>query len=202
MPPNVWTVEVSHPAETPNGESPVRRNIASRYGLSETPHPSIRTIYDLIQFNGFRWGAEPCFGTRKVIKIHHEKQMITKIVDGVSKQVEKAWMFWELGPFEYRTYREVAKEGLNVGAGLVKLGMGKGDKLAIYADTSYVFFLLELMGEGKLAAYGSRYLLEPIALINISRGIPVDANRHCLCNSRRRGSNSLPKRNRHKNNIS
>lgn len=138
MPPKIWTVEVSHPAETPKGESPVRRNVTSRYGLSETPHPAIRTIYDLIQFNGFRWGDNPCFGARRVIKIHHEKQTVTKIVNGVQTQVEKTWMYWELGPFEYKSYRLVAKEGLNVGAGLIKLGLENGDKLAIYADTSYV----------------------------------------------------------------
>jgi long-chain acyl-CoA synthetase len=136
---NVWTVEVTHPAETPKGESPVRRNVASRHGLSETPHPAIRTIYDLVQFSANRWGDARCFGTRKVIKIHKETQNVTKLVNGSPKTVAKAWMFWELGPFEYRSYKEAMKEGLDVGAGLVKLGLEKGDKVAIYADTSYAF---------------------------------------------------------------
>jgi hypothetical protein len=134
----VWTVEVTHPAETPKGESPVRRNVASRYGLSDTPHPSIRTLYDLTQFSAKRWVDERCFGTRKVVKIHRESQTVTKLVNGVPKAVQKEWMFWELGSFEYRSYKEAAKEGLDLGAGLVKLGLGKGDKVAIYADTSYV----------------------------------------------------------------
>lgn len=137
MSPTVWTVEVTHPAETPKGESPVRRNVASRHGLSETPHPSIRTLYDLAQFSAKRWGDNHCFGTRKVIKIHREKQSVTKIVNGTPKSVEKEWMFWELGPFEYRSYRQAVQEGLDVGSGLVKLGLGKGDKVALYADTSY-----------------------------------------------------------------
>jgi long-chain acyl-CoA synthetase len=141
MSPKVWTVEVTHPAETPKGESPVRRHVDARYGLSETPHPAIRTIYDLVQFNALRWGDTKCFGTRKVVKIHKEKQVLTKLVNGVKKDQEKTWMFWELGPFEYRSYRQVAKEGLDVGAGLVKLGLEKGDKVAVYADTSYVSFV-------------------------------------------------------------
>ena len=142
MAPKVWTVEVTHHAETPNGESPVRRHHAARHGLSETPHPAIRTIYDLTQFNARRWGDDRCFGTRKVIKIHNEIQMVTKIVDGVQKTVEKKWMYWELGPFEYRSYKQVGEEVLTIGAGLVELGLRKGDKVAIYADTSYMIPLL------------------------------------------------------------
>ena len=68
-----------------------------------------------------------------------------KIVNGVQTQVEKTWMYWELGPFEYKSYRQVAKEGLNVGAGLIKLGLENGDKLAIYADTSYVLCYFKLI---------------------------------------------------------
>src|SRR5271169_1490437 len=99
-----WTLEVTHTAQTPKGESPVRRNIISPHALSDSPHPSIRTVYDLVQFNARRHGDAPCFGTRKVVKIHVEKQTVTKIVNGVATPVEKSWMFWELGPFQYRSY--------------------------------------------------------------------------------------------------
>jgi long-chain acyl-CoA synthetase len=132
-----WTQEITHPAETPNGETPVRRNVLSPHALSESPHPSIRTVYDLIQFNGRRHGDAPCFGTRKVKKVHVEKQVLKRVVNGVETPVEKSWMFWELGPFEYRSYKEVAVEGLTIGHGLSKLGLEKGDKIALYADTSY-----------------------------------------------------------------
>ena len=138
MSPKVYTVEITHPAETPKGESPVRRNVNARHGLSDTPHPAIRTLYDLAQFNARRWGDKPCFGTRKVIKIHNETQIVRKIVDGQPTSIEKAWMYWELGPFTYRSYEEAVREGLDLGAGFVKLGLGKGDRVAIYADTSYV----------------------------------------------------------------
>jgi long-chain acyl-CoA synthetase len=131
------TVEVTHKAETPNGESPVRRLALSQHALTDTPHPAVRSIYDLAQFNAKKWGDKPCFGTRKVIKVHHETTTVTKLINGVSKQIDKKWTFWELGPFEYKSYKEVAQEGLDIGAGLVKLGLGKGDRMAIYADTSY-----------------------------------------------------------------
>jgi len=137
MSPKVVTVEVTTRAETPNGESPIRRNIAARNGLSETPDPAIKTLYDLAQVSAKRWGDNPCFGTRRVIKIHKEVKTVTKVVDGNTMTVDKEWMFWELGPFTYRSYKEAMQEGLHVGAGLVKLGLRKGDKVAIYADTSY-----------------------------------------------------------------
>jgi len=61
---------------------------------------------------------------------------------------ERVRIFWELGPYEFRSYKEVASEGLNLGAGLRKLGLAKGDKLNIYAETScvpHVSSLIECM---------------------------------------------------------
>ena len=60
---------------------------------------------------------------------------------GTRLSLQQTGFNWELGPFEYRSYKQVAKEGLDVGAGLVKLGLEKGDKVAVYADTSYVPFV-------------------------------------------------------------
>ena len=127
MSPKSRIVEVKHPVEIPKGEIIVPRNILSQYALTETPHPEVRTIYDLVQYNALRWGDNPCFGTRRVIKIHAEAQTGAK----------NSRMFWELGPYEYRSYRQVAQEGLHLGSGLRKMGLETGDKVAIYADTSY-----------------------------------------------------------------
>lgn len=132
MSPKLCNVEVTHLTQTPKGETTVRRNASSLLALTETPHPAVHTIYDLVQFNALRWGDTRCFGTRNVIKVHTEKQR------DVVGSAERAQVFWELGPYEYRTYQQVAQEGMNVGFGLRKLGLAKGDKLAIYADTSYI----------------------------------------------------------------
>ena len=144
MSPKMWTVAVTHPVETPKGETTVRRNALSPHALTETPHPAVRTIYDLVQWNGLRWGDAPCFGTRKVVKVHVERQAFK--MDGSETVSEKIRMFWELGPFEYRSYKQVAQEGLEVGSGLSNLGLVKGDKIAIYADASYIsrFFVADV----------------------------------------------------------
>ena len=132
-----FTVEVTTLAETRKGETPIRRNAQTKDKLIDTPYPSCQSIYHLVQDNAKRWGDKPCFGTRKVIKIHNETTIVNKIVDGGVKPIEKKWMFWELGPFEWKSYKQVAQEGLDIGAGLVKIGLGKGDRIAIYAETSF-----------------------------------------------------------------
>src|SRR5579871_278764 len=110
------TVEVSTPDETPAGETTVRRNKISRYALTETPHPAIRTVYDLFQFNAARWGDNPCFGTRRVIKLHFENDSVTTAGVGSPSPPASAKprMFWELGPFEYRSYKQAAEEGIHI----------------------------------------------------------------------------------------
>ena len=129
---HLWTVEVSDPAETPAGETTVRRNALSPHALTETPHPSIRTIFDLLHFSAIRWGDAPCLGTRNVINMYseelHEKRGGTN----------RTRTLWELGPYEYRTYREVVSEVSTLASGLSAIGLAPGDRAAIYAETSYV----------------------------------------------------------------
>src|SRR5436190_24268434 len=109
-------------------------------------------------------------------------------------------MFWELGPFEYRSYKEVAREGLDVGAGLVKLGLGKGDKMAIYADTSYPSdnSMLTFRANWQLIAQGG-YLCE---FIDSSGGVSINAYRYGIRDSRRRRSCPFPQRNKSKSDLS
>ena len=132
MPSSLWTVEVTKQTETPDGETPVRRNAISPHALTQTPHPSVRTVFDLLRFAASRWGDAPCFGTRKVIKVH------TEALDGKSVETNGMRMFWELAPYEYRTYREVVSEVSALASGLRAMGLEPGDKVAIYAETSYL----------------------------------------------------------------
>lgn len=141
MSPKLWTVEVTDPAQTPKGETTVRRNVSYPHALTETPDPAISTVYDLVQFSANRWGDKPRFGTRKIIKIHTEEDAVPKGVNGVSEP--KVFMFWELGPYEYQSYKQAAQEGLHVGSGLRKLGLEKDDKITIYAETSYFPYFSE-----------------------------------------------------------
>lgn len=70
---------------------------------------------------------------------------------------EKTRLFWALGPYEYRTSKQAAQEELDTGFGLRKLGLEKGDKVAIYAETSYITLYLFGLIQCNLAIDGSRY---------------------------------------------
>jgi long-chain acyl-CoA synthetase len=61
---------------------------------------------------------------------------VQKVVDGVTKEVDKEWTFFELSGFSFLTYSEYDKMVLQVGAGLRKLGLDPGDKLHVFASTS------------------------------------------------------------------
>ena len=143
MSPKSCTVEVGTPAQT-SGETTVRRNSSWAHALTDTPHPSIHTIFDLVQFNARRWGEGSCFGTRKVINVQTET--IGATINGKEGLASKGEiLFWELGPYEYRSYNEVALEGLDLGGGLRRMGLSSGDRVHIYAETSYIFTLSSLI---------------------------------------------------------
>ena len=77
-------------------------------------------------------------GSRKVIQEHTDEKMMTKIVDGQERQVPKKWTFWELSPYQYRSFKQVGEEFAALGSGLRNLGLNPGDRIELYAGTSYL----------------------------------------------------------------
>lgn len=64
--------------------------------------------------------------------------MIKKVVDGKEQAVPKKWTYYELSEYTYLSFVEFEKLALQIGAGLRKLGMQKGDKLQLFASTRFV----------------------------------------------------------------
>ena len=104
-------------------------------------HPYILTVYDLVRNAVDEWRDKDCLGSRKIVKKHEEEKHTTKLIDGVEQQVTKKWVYSELSPYEYRTYRDLGAESNSIGAGLRKLGLKPGDRVGLYADTSYYFLI-------------------------------------------------------------
>jgi len=131
-----FSVEVTQ--DTAKGEGRIRRNklVASKDLLTQ-PRPEISTVYELLQYSIKKFGDKNCMGHRKVIKEHTEEKMITRVVDGEERQTPKKWTFWELSPYIYRSFKEVGEESAALGAGLRNLGLKPGDKIELYAGTSY-----------------------------------------------------------------
>jgi len=85
------------------------------------------TIYEIWQSSVKKHADRNCFGTRPLIKIHEEK----KLVDGV----ERVMTYPEMGAFEWITYKEAGERVNNFASGLSRLGLKKGEAVAIFEET-------------------------------------------------------------------
>lgn len=118
------------------GETIPRRNPATVNGLVEKPEEGVETIFDIIRSSSQKYGNAKALGSRKLIKTHQEVKKVKKIIDGVEQEVDKKWTYFELSEYNYMSFTEYEQLILQVGAGLRKIGMEKGDKLHIFAATS------------------------------------------------------------------
>ena len=132
-----FSVEVTD--QSAKGEGRIRRNrVVGTGDLLTTPRDNVSTVYELIQYSIKKFGDKNCMGHRNVIKEHTEEKMLTKIVDGEERQIPKKWTFWELSPYVYRSFKQVGEESAALGSGLRNLGLNPGDRIELYAGTSYV----------------------------------------------------------------
>ncbi len=132
-PPYSVEVEGQQPVE---GETPVRRIPSSAKELVSRPGDNISTIYELVRASVERYGNAKAIGSRKLLRTHQETKKVKKIVDGEEREVDKAWTYFELSPYEYISYVEYEKLLLQVGSGLRKLGLEKNDRVHLFAATS------------------------------------------------------------------
>jgi long-chain acyl-CoA synthetase len=173
-----FSVEVTDTAA--KGEGRIRRNrIAGTGELLTQPRDNISTVYELLQYSIHKFGDKDCMGHRNVVKEHTEEKMITKVVDGEERQTPKKWTYWELSPYIYRSFKDVGTESAALGAGLRNLGLNPGDRIELYAGTSYVPALpITLTCQGKLAAHGSGYF-RSLKLTYTRCCVTIDS--HCYC---------------------
>ncbi|KAH8889686.1 acetyl-CoA synthetase-like protein [Thozetella sp. PMI_491] len=132
-PPYSVEVEGQQPIE---GETTVRRHPAAAKELLSRPASNISTTYELVRASVEKYGNAKAIGSRKLLRTHQETKKIKKVVDGVEQEVEKAWTYFELSPYEYISYVEYEKLILQIGCGLRKLGLVKNDRVHIFAATS------------------------------------------------------------------
>ncbi|RYP90014.1 hypothetical protein DL770_003859 [Monosporascus sp. CRB-9-2] len=130
-----FMVEVSD-APKVDGETKPYRHFKAKHGLITRPEPDIGTLFEILTNSAKKYGDNKAIGSRKLIRTHTEKKKVPKIIDGVKKEVEKEWTYFELSPFEFITHKEFEKRALSIGAGLRKLGLEPADRLHIFATTS------------------------------------------------------------------
>jgi long-chain acyl-CoA synthetase len=105
------------------GETIPRRHPAAADGLVATPSPDINTTYELVRATSAKYGNARAMGSRRLLGTHVETKKIRRVVDGQAVEVDKAWTYFELGPYEYMTFAQYEQLVLDVGAGLRALDL-------------------------------------------------------------------------------
>ena len=129
-----FTIEASGYTKV-EGETIPRRHPAAKEKLVTTPADDVRTIYDILQRSADKFGNAKAVGSRKLLNTHQETKMVKKTVDGQVKEVEKQWSYMELSEYHYMSFIEYQRLALQLGAGMRKIGMQKGDRIELFAAT-------------------------------------------------------------------
>ena len=121
--------------EKKEGETIPRVHPAAKDGLITSPSDDVKTIFDIVKRAADKFGNANAVGSRKLVQTHNETKMVKKVVDGQTKEVEKKWTYFELSEYSYISFTEYEKLTYQIGAGLRKLGMSKGDRIHLFAAT-------------------------------------------------------------------
>lgn len=130
-----FTVEASG-YEPVDGETIPRRNPAAKDKLITRLDGDVATTYDILRRGAKKFGNAKCVGSRSLITTHVENKKVKKMVDGVEKEVDKKWTYFEMSGYSYMSFVEFEKYALQIGAGLRSLGLSKGSRVHLYAATS------------------------------------------------------------------
>lgn len=131
-----FTVEASG-YEPVKGETLPRRHPTAKDKLTTTPSDDVTTIFDILKRSADKFGNAKAVGTRRLIRTHYENKKVKKTVDGVTTEVDKKWIYYELSGYSFLSFVEYEKTALDIGAGLRKLGLAKDDRLHLFAGTRY-----------------------------------------------------------------
>ncbi|KAE8380673.1 hypothetical protein BDV26DRAFT_256785 [Aspergillus bertholletiae] len=130
-----FSVEVPGVEAVP-GETIPRRLPVAKDGLILRPAEDVTTTYDVFRRSARVFGNAKAVASRRLVKTHEENKKIKKIIDGVEKEVDKKWTYFEMSGYSYKSFVEYEQMALQLGAGLKKLGLEAGDKIHLYGATS------------------------------------------------------------------
>ncbi|KAJ5143879.1 AMP-dependent synthetase/ligase [Penicillium bovifimosum] len=130
-----FTVEAPGYEPVP-GETIPRRHPKAKNGLITRISDDVTTTYENFRRSARVFGNGKAVGTRKLIKTHVETKKVKKIVDGVEKEVDKEWTYFEMSGYTYKTFLEYEKQCLELGSGFRKLGLDSSHRLHLYGATS------------------------------------------------------------------
>lgn len=129
-----FTVEAPGYEAVP-GETIPRRHPLAKDGLVKRISDDVSTTYENFRRSARVFGNSKAVGSRRLIKTHVENKKVKKIVDGVEKEVDKQWTYFEMSGYTYKTFLEYERLCLELGCGLRKLGVEQGGKIHLYGAT-------------------------------------------------------------------
>ena len=132
-----FTVEASG-YEAVKGETIPRRHPSAKDKLATTPADDVKTIFDILKRSADAYGNAKCLGRREVLNTHTETKKVKKIVGGKPVEEDKNWTYFELSGYTFKSFVEYEKLCLQLGSGLRKLGLQKGDVVQLYGATRFV----------------------------------------------------------------
>ncbi|KAI5780295.1 long-chain-fatty-acid-CoA ligase 1 [Peziza echinospora] len=134
-----------YPYALPASQGPLNENETPPYRhkdfaaegtpLIVTPHtdPSVSTTFHILLRAKDKWPDRHSLGSRAVKGVHEE-----------TKPNGKKWTTWELGDYDYMTFRDVYDEVRIFGSAFREAGVVKGDKVGIYMQTCAKWLLTSL----------------------------------------------------------
>lgn len=126
--------------EAKPGETAPRRKAAQKDGAVMRPTDSkATTMPEFIDECFKRNGNKDAMAWRDLKDVIVETKQVTKVVDGTPTQVNKDWIYYEMGPYNYIKYPELLKLVKNYSKGLLELGLlpDQQSKLMVFAGTSH-----------------------------------------------------------------
>ncbi|SCU92053.1 LAMI_0E08548g1_1 [Lachancea mirantina] len=153
-----YSVEVGKPAN--EHETAPRRNPKSAKAALVRPVDSkASTVYEYALENFERGGNRNAVGWREIIEVHEEKKTLTKKINGKEEKVDKTWLYYELGPYKYSSYKEMNQVMHDYGRGLIEMGLkpGNTDRLHIFAATSHKWMKTFLAAQSQAIAVVTAY---------------------------------------------
>ncbi|CAI5756217.1 unnamed protein product [Candida verbasci] len=126
--------------EAKQGETAPRRKASQKEGSLDRPLDSkANTMAEFIEECFGRNGNRNAIGWRDLKDIIVETKQVTKVIDGESKKVDKDWIYYEMGPYNYISYPDLLKLVQNYSKGLIEHGLkpNQQSKLMIFASTSH-----------------------------------------------------------------
>ncbi|KAF7180584.1 hypothetical protein CNMCM7691_009875 [Aspergillus felis] len=141
-----FTVEVPDAVDNACEARP-RRSPAAANGLFSSPIDDVKTTYDIFRQAARKFSHAKAAGTRRVIGSYEERTVVKRTVDGVEKSMPKIWTRYQLSGYTYLSFLGYESLALDLGCGLRRLGLGKGNKIHLYGATSLHWLAMSHDGE-------------------------------------------------------